>query len=120
MRIDVFHHRCARIQIGASRRWRELSEQINSSVITEKIAIDARSRELYEKITNLRSKVAGFNEEEFQKILADIESANKEMLIIQKNLGANSESLEQAKNHSDERSKLLSKYAHSVRIYPRA
>ena len=57
----------------------------------------------------MRSKVAGFNEEEFQKILADIESANKEMLIIQKNLGANSESLEQAKNHSDERSKLLSK-----------
>ena len=88
---------------------RGLSEQINSSAITEKIAIDVRSRELYEKITNLRSKVAGFNEEEFQKILADIESANKEMLIIQKNLGANSESLEQAKNHSDERSKLLSK-----------
>ena len=53
---------------------RGLDEQINSSAITEKIAIDARSRELYEKITNLRSKVAGFNEEEFQKILADIEN----------------------------------------------
>ena len=28
-------------------------------VQSEKIAIDARSRELYEKITNLRSNVAG-------------------------------------------------------------
>ena len=88
---------------------RALSEQISSNAITEKIVIDERSRQLYAKISELRSKVAGFNEDEFQKILAGIEGANQTMLVIQKNLGANSETLEQAKNQSDKRSKLLAK-----------
>ena len=46
---------------------RGLDEQINSSAITEKIAIDARSRELYEKITNLRSKVLDSTRRNFKR-----------------------------------------------------
>ena len=84
-----------------------LFEQINSDTILVNLAIDERSSQIYAKIINLRSKVAGFNEDEFQGILRKIEDANQKMLSIQKDFGADSEALKQAKWNAEVKSKLL-------------
>ncbi len=84
-----------------------LFEQINSDTILVNLAIDERSSQIYAKIIKLRSKVAGFNEDEFQGILRKIEDANQKMLSIQKDLGADSEALKQAKGNAEVKSKLL-------------
>ena len=60
---------------------RGLSEQISSNAITEKIAIDERSRELYEKITKLRSKILLYNEHLLVCILDICEYLLKFLLV---------------------------------------
>ncbi|MDI1495718.1 MAG: SMC domain-containing protein [Cenarchaeum symbiont of Oopsacas minuta] len=80
----------------------------NNYTPTTRVIIDERTKQIYTTIERLRSKVAGFNEKEFQKIRTQIEDSEQQMLLIQNDLGADSEALKQACTQMERKSKLLS------------